>query len=190
MSRRHKPPSHNTPKMALTARQRQRLNDKRPSVPSDHPNQGAEPMITSKAVGMRIRDAVRRAGVADELERQVDGPASRRGPKRRISVEALLVAMIVAAYDPSKSYNRSAVVLALIGLDAAVAYDLGVCTANKWESITYNTISRRVKELESTLRLGWFEGKEHRNFEWLATRLLGASIPPAALRTITRGRSR
>ena len=183
MSRRRKPPSRSRPK-ALTARQRQRLNDKRPSIPSDHPTQGAEPMITSKALGRRILDAVRRAGVADELERQVDGPASRRGPKRRISVEALLVAIIVAAYDPAKSYNRSAVVLALIGLDASIAYDLGVCSPHKWESITYTTIARRIKELENTLQLGWFEGKEHRDFDWFATRLLGGSIPPTALRNI------
>ena len=142
-------------------------------------------MITSKAVGMRILNAVRRADIASELERQIDGPASRRGPKRRISVEALLVAIIVAGYDPSRSYNRSAVVLALIGLDAAVAYELGVCTASKWEHITYNTIARRVKELENTLKLGWFEGKQYRDFDWVATRLLGGSIPPAALRNIT-----
>ena len=125
---------------------------------------------------MRVLNAVRRAGVAPELEAQIDGPASRRGPKRRISVEALLVAIIVAACDPARSYNRSAVALALIGLDAAVAYELGVCSTKKWENITYNTIARRIKELENTLRLGWFEGKELRNFEWFATRLLGGSI--------------
>ncbi len=133
---------------------------------------------------MRILNAVRRSNVASELERQIDGPASRRGPKRRISVEALLVAIIIAGYDSGRSYNRSAVVLALIGLDAAVAYELGVCTATKWESVTYNTIARRVKELENTLRLGWFEGKQYRDFDWLSTRLLGASIPPAARRAI------
>ena len=184
MSRRRKPPSRSRPK-ALTARQRQQLNNKRPSIPQDHPDQAAEPLMTTRALGMRIRDAVRRAGVAHELERQIDGPASRRGPKRRISVEALLVAIIIAAYFPAKSYHRSAVVLALIGLDAAVAYDLGVCTTNKWENITYNTIARRIQELESTLLLGWFEGQEHRDFEWLSTRQLGASIPPATRRSIT-----
>ena len=59
-----------------------------------------------------------------------------------------------------------------------------MCTAHKWQNITYNTIARRVKELENVLLLGWFEGNEHKNFKWLSTLLLGASIPPTALRDI------
>ena len=85
----------------------------------------------------------------------------------------------------AKSYNRTDVVLALIGLDAAVAYELGVCTDREWKDIVYKTIARRVKELESVLQLGWFQDGEYRNFEWVSTRLLGASIPPAALQAIT-----
>ena len=186
MSRRRKPQTARRERQAtLTQRQRHRLNDIRPPVPRGHPNQAAEPLLSSKALGTRILNVVRLTDVAPRLEAQVNGPATRRGPKRRFRVEALLVAMIIAAYDNAKSYNRTDVVLALIGLDAAVAYELGVCTAREWKDITYPTIARRVKELESALQLGWFQDGEYRNFEWVSTRLLGASIPPAAAQAMT-----
>ncbi len=185
MSTRPKTPkAPSKPKAALTARQRHRLNDARPSVPDDHPNQGASQLITTRAAGMRVLDMVRRAGVAKDLQAQVDGPSTRRGPKRRVSVEALLVAMVIAARADSKSYHRSAVLLALIGLDADVAYQLGVCTNRKWRILRYKTVARLVKELEQTLLLGWFQDGEYRDFEWLATRLLKASIPQTARRHI------
>ena len=184
MSRKRKPQTRSKPKAALTQRQRHRLNDIRPTVPHDYPNQGAEPLITTRAQGKRIRDAVRLAGVVQDLEAQVDGPATRRGPKRRLSVEALLVAMIIAAHDTAKSYHRTAVVLALIGLDAAIAYEMRVCTNRKWKDIFYKTTARRVKDLENVLQLGWFQDGEYRNFDWVSTRLLGASIPPTALQAI------
>ena len=185
MSTKHKnPQALRKPKLALTERQRHRLNDARPSVPPDHPNQGAEALITTRALGMRVLDAVRRAGVAQDLEAHVDGPWPRPGPKRRVSVEALLVAMIIAARDDAKSYHRAAVTLALIGLDAAVAHELEICTKRKWKDIRYKMIARRLKDLESALLLGWFQDGEYRNFDWLATRLLGASIPQAARRAI------
>ena len=184
MSRKRKPQTRSKPKAALIQRQRHRLNDIRPTVPHDYPNQGAEPLITTRAQGKRVLDAVRRANVTQDLEAQVDGPATRRGPKRRLSVEALLVAMIIAAHDTAKSYNRTAIVLALIGLDAAIAYEMRVCTDRKWRDILYKTTARRVKELESVLHLGWFQDGEYRNFDWVSTRLLGASIPQTALRAI------
>ena len=186
MSRKRKPqPARRERQATLTQRQRHRLNDNRPPVPHGHPNQAAEPLLSSKALGTRILNAVRLADVAPDLEAQVDGPATRRGPKRRFRVEALLAAMVIAGHDNAKSYNRTDVVLALIGLDAAVAYELGVCTDREWKDIVYKTIARRVKELENVLQLGWFQDGEYRNFEWVSTRLLGASIPPAALQAIT-----
>ena len=186
MSRKRKPqPARRERQATLTQRQRHRLNDNRPPVAHGHPNQAAEPLLSSKALGTRILNAVRLADVAPDLEAQVDGPATRRGPKRRFRVEALLAAMVIAGHDNAKSYNRTDVVLALIGLDAAVAYEMGVCTDREWKDITYPMIARRVKELESVLQLGWFQDGEYRNFEWVSTRLLGASIPPAALQAIT-----
>ena len=89
MSRKRKPQTRRKPKAALTQRQRHRLNDIRPTVPHDYPNQGAQPLITTRAQGKQIRDAVRSANVVQDLEAQIDGPATRRGPKRRLSVEAL-----------------------------------------------------------------------------------------------------
>ena len=136
---------------ALTQQQRQGLNDIRPPVPRDHPNRAAEPLLSSKALGMSILNAVRRSGVAQELEAQLDRSEVYRGPKRRISVEALLVAMIVAANGPSRSNTRTGVVSALIGLDADVAYEMGVCDAREWQSSTYKAVARRLKTLEALL---------------------------------------
>lgn len=152
MSRQPKPSTHGQPDAAaLTHQQRERLNDIRSPVPRDHPNRAAEPLLSSKALGMEVLNAVRRSGVAQELEERLDRAGTHRGPKRRISVEALLVAKIIAASGPARCHTRAAVALALIGLDADVAHELGLCDTDQWQQVTYKTVARRLKALEALL---------------------------------------
>ncbi len=150
MSREPKPSTRgNRDAPTLTHQQRQRLNDIRPPVPRDHPNRAAEPLLSSKALGMEVLNTVRRSGVAQWLEERLDRTGAHRGPKRRISVEALLVAKIIAASGPAPSHTRAAVVLALIGLDADVAHELGLCDTDQWQQVTYKTVARRLTTLEA-----------------------------------------
>ena len=152
MSREPKPSNRGKPDAAaLTHQQRKRLNDIRPPVPRDHPNRTARPLLSSKALGMSILHAVRRSGVAQQLEESLDRTGTHRGAKRRISVEALLVAKIIAAHSPARSHTRAAVVSALIGLDADVAHEMGLCDTDQWQQVTYKTVARRLRVLEALL---------------------------------------
>ena len=166
----------------LTARQRQALNDRRPPIPEGHPDQAAEILITSKAVGMRVLNAVQRSGVGAVLDALHEAQTGGRGRNRKISDTALLVGMHIAAYHPSKTYHRSDVALALMGLDAAVAHQLGLCTTRRWTKFCYKTVANRVKQLELLLHLGFFHDRKYYDLKWLAERLLWASIPSTVLR--------
>ena len=163
----------------LTKNQRRRLNKKR-RLPHDFKDKTAEPLLSSKSLGVKLLDVVRRSGAAD-IDRLLRGS---RGPEPIVSNEALLVAILLAAYLDTKCDLRTAVVRALTGLHVSVAQQLGLCDATGWKTFAYSTVADRIKNLEDKLAAGIYDGGTPRGLEWLARTMLKGSIPQAVLHRI------
>ena len=149
-------------------------------LPRDHPNKAAEPIISSKELGLRMIGVVDRTAVVPYLDAEMQGT---RGPKRRLTVKALQVCNLITAYMQSKSYRRVDVVAVLYGLHPVVAQQLGlVDKKRRMKYISYNSLTDLAGKIEKSLHEGWMHGILRCDMEWFAHRMLRASVP----RTIRR----
>ena len=152
-------------------------------IPDDHPSAvTAAPTYTDPHRARRYLGVLRRSGVADELQRRL---GAHPGPKSRLSVEAVLLAVLLAA-DEKKNYLRSDVCAVLNGFDATIAYTLGLCDEVTWRPVSYHTTQKQLRRLELAVRDGWTSDcGEGRDLAWVTRALLDATIPRDQRRSIT-----
>ena len=110
------------------------------------------------------------------------GLSSHRGQKSVVTDEALLLAILLAAWKRS-SYRRTDLCAVLNGLDPRVAVYLGLCDSNGLITVSYKALARQILRLEKLLysehekRLTGEEG-DCCDLQWLADKLVPASMPP------------
>ena len=164
----------------LTPAQHAQWQDDR-RLPADHPHKAAEPIFSTKELGLRCIAVVERARVLKHLDPKFTG---KRGTKRKLTVKAFLVCVLIAAYL-KRSYRRTDIVATLYGLHPAVAQALGVVDANgHMVDITYNAVIKTAKRLERLLRWGFRSGIVDCDREWFAHRMVKASVPRHIRRTV------
>ena len=107
------------------------------------------------------------------------------GPKSRLNVEALLVAVLLAA-EEKKNYLRSDICAVINGFDAQVAYTLGLCDEQTRRPVSYHTTQKQLRRLERAVGDEWTSPcGQKRDLAWLTSTLLVATIPRAQRRSIT-----
>ena len=149
-------------------------------LPKDHPHKAADPIFSTKELGFRCIDVVERARVLRHLDPKFTG---KRGRKRNLTLKGFLVCALIAAYLKS-SYRRTDLVAVLYGLHPAVAQALGVVDANgNMKVITYNAVIKIANKLERMFRWGFRSGIIVCDREWLAHRMVKASVPRHIRRT-------
>ena len=125
-------------------------------LPKDFPVKSAESEWSSKDQGLRIIDVVERSGVLAHLEPKM---TPRRGPKARVSIKALLVCIVMAAYLKTKSYKRSDVVAVMYGLHPEIAQMLGLLDQHgNFKPIKFKRVAYQLLKFEALLWLGWNSG--------------------------------
>lgn len=148
---------------------------------ADHPHKAAEPIFSTKELGLRCLDVVERSGVLKHLNPKF---TAKRGNKRKLTVKAFLVCALIAAYL-KRSYRRTDIVAVLYGLHPAVAQALGVVDADgQMLDITYNAVIKTARRLERLLRWGFRSGILDCDLEWFAHRMVKASVPRHIRRTV------
>lgn len=158
------------------------LNEAR-RLPDDHPSaSGEEPRYTDTGRGQRLLDLLRRCGVAEELQRRL---GAHPGKASRLGVEALLLAVLLAAWEV-RSYRRTDVCAVLNGLDAALANAVGLYDDEAGSPVSYSVICKQLKRVESALRDGWVGNDgARRDLAWFTRTLLGATIPAEVRDSVT-----
>ena len=150
------------------------INDAR-CLPDDHSSWDIEfPIWTDVDQTQPVLDVLRQSGLVGELEKRL---RSHPGRKSRLSVEALLLGVVLAA-SIKKSYRRADVCAVLNGLDAKVGYALGLWTRDHFEPVTYEMVRKQLKRLENTLAEGWTgpNGRK-RDLAWFCHTFIAATIP-------------
>lgn len=158
-----------------------RLNQAR-QLPKDHPSFATgEPTFTSASMAWRFLAIVERSGVVPDLDHRL---RSQPGQKSKLSIKALLLMYFLSAYK-GDSVRRTDLCAVENGLDAKVAFHLGLCDTHQWEPLSYVVTRKQSKRFESILHEGWAaEDGTPRNFTWLISKLLAASIPNRHSKTI------
>ena len=168
--------------LPLTATEIVRLNAQR-ALPSDHPNADKDyPIMSPMDLSWHAIDVIERSGVLPPLERKL---RHHPGEKSALSILALLVVMVVAAFV-KPSYRRSDLCAVVNGLEAEVAWELGLCTRVARKLFTYNVVVNQCIRLERALLEGWVdEDGTVCDQNWFAHSLLKANITPEEAEQIT-----
>ena len=121
------------------------------------------------------------AGVLPYLERKL----RRSGPKPRLSVRTLLIALFYVAGEWN-TYWRTHVANFLASLEPQDAVDLGVQPLDALlKPISYDVVCKQARRLEQALREGWTdEDGTECGLRWFTTALIYASVPPRIARVI------
>ena len=171
------------PRFRLTAEQIKRLNDQR-MLPPDHPSAHKDYYIASPLelarYAMRV---VEKSGVLPYLERRL---RSHAGNQSSLPMLALLVTMLVAAAN-NPTYRRADLCAILNGLDAEIAFKLGLCSTKARTLFSYNLVNKQCLRLENALKEGWTDDEDGTKcgFNWFSHCLLEALIPRKLRRRIT-----
>ena len=148
----------------------------------DFPVKSAEPDWSSKEQGLRIISVVERSGVLADLEPKM---TPRRGPKARVSIKALLVCIVMAAYLKTKSYKRSDIVSVMYGLHPDIAQMLGLLDQHgNFKPIRFKRVAYQILKFEALLWLGWDSGATRCDLRWFSNAMLMASVPRRIRRQI------
>ena len=141
-----------------------------------------DPIWTVEEQVRPILDLIRRSRLARSLERRLRNHA---GNESRISLEALLLAMMLAA-KILKSYRRTDVCALLNGLPSQTAYELGLWDLDNPPPISYHSVGKQIKRLEKALGATWTGTDDTvRDLEWLCHTLIAATIPRKHRKKIT-----
>ncbi len=151
-------------------------------LPKDHPGfPKGEPRMTSASVARRFLNVIERSGVLPDLEQRL---RTQPGQQSRLSIKALLLLYLLAAYK-GDSARRTDLCSVGNGLDAQVAFSLGLCDKHRRDPLGYVVTRRQSKRFEGALHQGWVaEDGTPRNLIWLVRKLLATSIPNRYLKTI------
>lgn len=171
------------PRFRLTAEQIILLNKER-TLPRDHPSIHKGYYIPSPLeLATYAMQVFKRSGVLPYLERKL---RNHPGGQSSLPILALLVTMLVAAaYNPS--YRRTDLCAILNGLEAEVAYKLGLSSTEARTLFSYNMVNKQCLRLEKALKQGWTDDEDGTKcgFNWFSHCLLKAIIPRKLRRRIT-----
>ena len=107
------------------------------------------------------------------------------GQKSRISTKALLLGMVLAAYETGH-YLRSDICSFFNGLDYRLGIELGLWTWGAREPVTYTMTQKQIKRIEAAIfEARWSSKGETRSIDWFIDTFLVDAIPTAARRAIT-----
>ena len=186
MSRRHERRREEQEKqkrdLPLTATEIVRLNAQR-TLPPDHPSADKDYHIPSPLdLAWHAIDVTKRSEMLPYLRRKL---RVHPGRTSALSILALLVVMVIAAFI-KPSYRRSDLCAVLHGLEAEVAWELGLCSRVARKLFSYNMIVKQCIRLEEALVEGWVdEDGTVCDQNWFAHCLLKANITPEEAERIT-----
>ena len=160
---------------ALTATEIVRLNAQR-TLPPKHPSAAKDYFIPSPlGLCWHAIDVIKRSGVLPYLERRL---RAHPGKESGLSVLALLVVMVIAAFI-GPSYRRTDLCAVLNGLEAEVAWELGLCSRVARTLFGYHQVAKQCLRLERALIEGWVdEDGTVCDHNWFVHSLIKANITP------------
>ena len=114
------------------------------------------------------------AVIVDPIEERLE---NHRGPRSRLTVAALLAAVVRNA-EQGRPYTRRAVTETLNSFTRDELAELGVRSADQSpEPFSQESALRRMKQLEGALEKGWtVDGVEY-GLDWFARAMISASLP-------------
>ena len=140
------------------------------------------PMLTTVEEANGILTMLRRSKATCDLAARLDDHS---GPTSRLSAEAIVLATCLAAWKLA-SCTRADVCAVLNGLDAQVAYQLGLCDHDRWEPVSYSTVDKQARRLETALSEGWANADgEQRDLAWFTRVVLAETVPAGRRSAIT-----
>ena len=141
-----------------------------------------DPIWTVEEQVRPVLALIRRSGVVRSLEPRL---RNHTGNESRISLEAVLLAMMLAA-KILKSYRRTDVCAILNGLPTQIAYELGLWDPDNPPPISYHSVCKQIKRLENALGATWTGTDDTvRDLDWLCHTLIAATIPRKHRKKIT-----
>ena len=170
------------PRFRLTAEQIKKLNDQR-MLPPDHPSANKKYHIPSALeLATYVIQLIERSGVVPYFERRL---RNHPGTQSSLPTLALLVTMLIAAFE-NPTYKRTDLCAILNGLEAEVAYKLGLCSTEARNLFSYHLVNKQCLRLEKALKEGWTDkDKTKCGLGWFSNCLLKAHIPRELRRRIT-----
>ena len=171
------------PRVTLTATEASKLNQQR-TLPPDHPSAHKDFYIpTHPELGRLSIDLIDRSGVLAPLERAL---RSHPGVPSQLPLRALLAVMVITAFA-SRSYRRTDLCAVLNGLEAGIAWKLGLCSTKARTLFSYNIIDKQCLRLERALMEGWIDDEDGTacDLDWLSHCLLQTNITPEQAERIT-----
>ena len=168
--------------LALTATEIVRLNAQR-TLPSNHPNADKDyPIMSPLDLSWHAIDVIKQSGVLPHLTRKL---RVHPGKTSALPILALLVIMVIAAFV-KPSFRRTDLCAVVNGLEAEVAFELGLCSRVVRKVIGYHAVSNQCLRLERALIEGWVdEDGTVCDTNWFAHSLLKANITPEEAEEIT-----
>lgn len=162
-------------KMWLNRKEADLINDAR-SLPDDHSSSDTEdPVWSIPRQTKPVLEVIHASGLVTECESRL---RSHPGQKSRLSIDALLLGIILAA-GLKQSYRRADICAVLNGLDAKVGYELGLWSPEDTRPISYNMVRKQLKRLEGSLTDGWTSPNgTPRDLAWFCHTFIAATIPP------------
>ena len=114
------------------------------------------------------------AAIVDPIEARLD---NHRGPRSRVTVAALLAAVIRNA-ELGRPYTRMAVAETLNSFTGDELAELGVRSADQSpEPFSYESVTKRMRVLEHALSEGWTADGVEYDMDWFARAMISASLP-------------
>ena len=152
-----------------------RCLDKQRCLPNFPPTfEDEDPLWTIEEQVQPYLALIRRSGVAQSLERRL---RHHPGRESRISMEALLLAMMMAAKILG-SYRRTDVCTILNGFPSQIAYQLGLWDPDNPPPISYHMVCVQIQRLERALGATWTgTGDTVGDLVWLCHTMIEAGIP-------------
>ena len=168
-------------------------NDLTPRLPDDFPNESKRnpqnrapqyPKTADKRLARRIVRMLESTTVVQEVDRfHRDHP----GQPSRISTKALLLGMVLAAYETGR-YLRSDICSYLNGLEHRLGVELGLWTWSTRDPVTYTMSQKQSKRLETAIFEARYSSNDQpRSIDWFMDGLFSDTIPNQAKATITTG---
>ena len=168
--------------LPLTATEIVRLNAQR-TLPPGHPSADKDYYIPSPlGLSWHAIDVTKRSEMLPYLERKL---RTHPGKTSALSILALLAVMVIAAFL-GPSYRRSDLCAVLNGLEAEVAWELGLCSRVARKLFGYHAVVKQCLRLERALVEGWVdEDGTVCDQNWFVHCLFKANITPEEAEQIT-----
>ena len=167
--------------------------DLTPRLPDDFPNETTRnpqnrapqyPKKASKRIARRIVRMLESTTVVQEVDRF---HRNHPGQPSRISTKALLLGMVLAAYETGR-YLRSDICSYLNGLEHRLGVELGLWTWSTRDPVTYTMSQKQSKRLETAIFEARYSSNDQpRSIDWFMDGLFSDTIPNQAKATITTG---